>query len=461
MHFASTITRFRVRIVALALGLALTAAVVAACGSDDNNTTSGGAAASTLDRREEHEHRRPPAPTKSAGVTDYVKYVGGTAGAADNSKSPIVIGYVNQQGGANDVGPNSTIGAQLAADYVNKYAGGIDGHPVKLHTCFISTSEEQGQQCGQKMANDKAVDAVGVGAVAVGAQPLNASIAGEKPMFWGVSVNQVDTKNKNGFILFGDSFHILAPWGTFGRDVLKAKTAAVVYPQVPGIIEGANAMVAGLEKAGLKVKRVGYEANATDLVGPLTAAGAQSADMIVPQSDAKGCINLAKALEQTGVKAPVVSNPLCLSPDRVQGPRRRRAEVVLRHRLQPDRRSVGSGGQGHGRRDDQARQGRPGSRPVGADEHGHGPHDDQVLQRGRRRQPHVAGHRRQGQGVQGPAGLRRSGGAVREVPGRAGGLQRPDAVLRLQRQGPVQERVRLRAPARVTLADGSSSVRMV
>jgi branched-chain amino acid transport system substrate-binding protein len=133
-------------------------------------------------------------------------------------------------------------------------------------------------------------------------------------MVWGVSVNQVDTKNKNGYILFGDSFHILAPWGTFGRDTLHAKTAAVVYPQVPGIIEGANAMVAGLEKAGIKVKRVGYEPNATDLVGPLTAAGAQSADMIVPQSDAKGCINLAKALEQTGVKAPVVSNPLCLSP---------------------------------------------------------------------------------------------------------------------------------------------------
>ena len=34
MHFASTITRFRVRTVALALGLALTAAVLAACGGD-------------------------------------------------------------------------------------------------------------------------------------------------------------------------------------------------------------------------------------------------------------------------------------------------------------------------------------------------------------------------------------------------------------------------------------------
>jgi ABC-type branched-subunit amino acid transport system substrate-binding protein len=312
MHFARTITRMRVRMIALALALALTSAVVAACGSDDNesSTSGSGAAASTA----KSTSTPAAANENSAGVTDYVKYVGGTAGAADNSKSPIVIGYVNQQGGANDVGPNSTIGAQMAADYVNKYAGGIDGHPVKLHTCFISTSEEQGQQCGQKMANDKDVDVVGVGAVAVGAQPLNASIGGEKPMVWGVSVNQVDTKNKNGYILFGDSFHILAPWGTFGRDVLKAKTAAVVYPQVPGIIEGANAMVAGLEKAGIEVKRVGYEPNATDLVGPLTAAGAQSADMIVPQSDAKGCINLAKALEQTGVKSPVVSNPLCLSP---------------------------------------------------------------------------------------------------------------------------------------------------
>jgi branched-chain amino acid transport system substrate-binding protein len=314
MHFATTITRIGVRIAALAIAAALMAFTLAACGSDDNesSTSGSGAGASTAAKSTSTAAEAPK--TNSEGVTDYVKYVGGTAGAADNSKSPIVIGYVNQQGGANDVGPNSTIGAQMAADYVNKYAGGIDGHPVKLHTCFISTSEEQGQQCGQKMANDKAVDVVGVGAVAVGAQPLNASIGGDKPMVWGVSVNQVDTKNKNGYILFGDSFHILAPWGTFGRDVLKAKTAAVVYPQVPGIIEGANAMVAGLEKAGIKVKRVGYEANATDLVGPLTAAGAQSADMIVPQSDAKGCINLAKALEQTGVKAPVVSNPLCLSP---------------------------------------------------------------------------------------------------------------------------------------------------
>jgi branched-chain amino acid transport system substrate-binding protein len=299
------------RVASIIVAVVLAAAMIAACGDDDENAAPS---ASSTQSSTPSADKDVGATDVGAGVTDYVKYVGGKAGAADNSLKPITIGFVNQQGGANDVGPGATEGAKLAAQYVNKYAGGIDGHPVRLHTCFISTAEEQGQQCGQKMANDKEVDVVGVGAVAIGAQPLNASIGGEKPMVWGVSVNQVDTKNKNGYILFGDSFHILAPWGTFGRDVLKAKSAAVVYPQVPGIIEGANAMVKGLQAAGITVKRVGYEPNATDLVGPLAAAGAQSADMIVPQSDAKGCINLAKALEQSGVDAPVVSNPLCLNP---------------------------------------------------------------------------------------------------------------------------------------------------
>ncbi|MEN3280877.1 MAG: branched-chain amino acid transport system substrate-binding protein [Solirubrobacteraceae bacterium] len=314
MHWVGNITRARACTAALILAAVAGAGTLAACGSSNDNGSSSSSTSTAQAGAKSTSTAAAGSTEVGAGVTDYVKYVGGKAGAADTSKSPVTIGFVNQQGGANDVGPGSTDGAKLAVDFVNKYAGGIDGHPVQLHTCFISTAEEQGQTCGQKMANDKAVDVVGVGAVAIGAQPLNASIAGEKPMVWGVSVNEVDTKNKNGYILFGDSFHILAPWGTFGRDVLHAKSAAVVYPQVPGIIEGANAMVKGLQAAGLTVKRVGYEPNATDLVGPLAAAGAQSADMIVPQSDAKGCVNLAKALEQSGVKAPVVSNPLCLSP---------------------------------------------------------------------------------------------------------------------------------------------------
>ena len=116
---------------------------------------------------------------------------------------------------------------------------------------------------------------------------------------------------------------MLGPWGTFGKNVLKAKTAAVVYMQVPGIDYGAQVEKASLESAGIKTTMVGFAANATDLTGPLTAAGAQNADMIVPQTPANGCVAVAKALAQLGKsKTPVVSNPLCLVP-RCRGGARR------------------------------------------------------------------------------------------------------------------------------------------
>ena len=168
------------------------------------------------------------------GVTDYLKYTGGKAGPADTSKSPIVIGWVNQQGGPSDVGPGATKGAEMAVKYINEELGGIDGHPLALHTCFTSTTEEQGQTCGQKLANDRAVQVVGVGAVAIGGQSLVATIDAQKPMVYSVAVGPADPTNKNGYILFGDAIHVSAPFGTYARDVLHAKSAAVVYPQQPG-----------------------------------------------------------------------------------------------------------------------------------------------------------------------------------------------------------------------------------
>ena len=73
-------------------------------------------------------------------------------------------------------------------------------------------------------------------------------------------------------------------------------------------------IVAAMKKAGLSVKPVGYDPSTTDLTGPLTAAGAQTADVIVLQDIATGCVNLAKALTQLGLNKKVLTNPLCLDP---------------------------------------------------------------------------------------------------------------------------------------------------
>ena len=89
-------------------------------------------------------------------MTNYVKYVGGKNGAANNKLAPVQIGFFNQQGGAIVIGANATNGAQLAVNYANKHLGGVDGHPIKLVTCFIASAEEEGTTCGQKfLANKK------------------------------------------------------------------------------------------------------------------------------------------------------------------------------------------------------------------------------------------------------------------------------------------------------------------
>ena len=259
---------------------------------------------------------------ESAGgsVTNYLTYVGGKAGKANPKLSPVVIGAINTQGGQVLVGPNWTKGAELAVKYVNTYLGGVQGHPVVLSECFTTSAEEEGTKCGQQFVNNSKIKVVLFGAVAVGNQSFYAALGGTKPIVSGVALLPVDAIQKNEFALFGTNDSVLGPWGTFGKTVLKAKTAAVIYPQIPGIDFGAKVEKNSLESAGIDTKLVGFDPNATDLTGPLTAAGAQTAGMVVPQSNAAGCVNVAKTLQQLGVPGSrIVSNPLCLSGDVAAG----------------------------------------------------------------------------------------------------------------------------------------------
>ena len=123
-------------------------------------------------------------------------------------------------------------------------------------------------------------------------------------------------RRRTAIVLFGDGPHILLPFGTYAKNVLKAKTAAVVYPQATGITESALTIAAGLKKAGIATKAVGYTQGQTDLTAPLTAAGATTADFIAPYGSAADCANQAKALKQLGItdSRKIMTAPLCLSP---------------------------------------------------------------------------------------------------------------------------------------------------
>jgi branched-chain amino acid transport system substrate-binding protein len=297
------------------VGLVSLALFAAGCGGDDDDSSSQSGSGGTDTSADQGGGGSGTGGAGEKSVTDYSKYVGGS-GKADSSKSPIYIGWLNQQGGQQEIGAAATDGADLAVKVANDQLGGIDGHPVALKKCFIKNAEEEGTTCGQKLGNDKSIAAINVGGVAIGIQPFYSTIGGKKPVIVGVAVTPVDGVQKNATVLFGDATHVLGPFGSYAKDVLKAKTAALVYPNIAGITDGAQALAKGLGDAGVTVKKVGYAQGQTDLIGPLTAAGAQSADIVIPYSDASGCVNQAKGLKQLGINdsKKIVSAPLCLNP---------------------------------------------------------------------------------------------------------------------------------------------------
>jgi branched-chain amino acid transport system substrate-binding protein len=295
-----------------------TVIVTAGCGSSKSSSSSSASATSTSSST-----AAATTPSNSSGsggagsasVTNYLTYVDGKAGAANPKLSTVYIGWVNQQGGSQVIGPLATNGAQLAVKYINAQLGGIDGHPLALKTCFITSAEEEGTTCGQEFLADKNVSVIDEGAVAIGIQSLYATIGTAKPVIVGVSVTPIDSVKSNAVILFGDVTHVLGPFGTFAADVLHAKTAALVYPDIAGITDGAVAIDDSLKAAGVKVKSVAYDPTETDLIGPLTSAGASTADLVIPYTEAAGCVDLAKGLKQLGITdaKKILSAPLCLN----------------------------------------------------------------------------------------------------------------------------------------------------
>ena len=78
----------------------------------------------------------------------------------------------------------------MAVTYINDELGGVDGHPLKLDTCF-TTTEQQGTSCAQQLLAAK-VPLIATGGVAVGAQSLLAAINGQVPVIDGVAATPFD-----------------------------------------------------------------------------------------------------------------------------------------------------------------------------------------------------------------------------------------------------------------------------
>ena len=298
------------RAVVFAACLGLVAAASACSSSSSSSSSSAPAPAATTSAPAATSASASSAsPSQTGSVSDFAAYVGGS-GKADPSKSPVTIGFVNQQGGPPGQNfPQSTAAANATVKLINAELGGVQGHPVQLATCFIKQSEAEGTTCGQQFVNNKNVLLIADGVETTGNASMYSVLAGAIPVLIGVSANPVDDTGKNVFELDGSGTSAFSSYGTFLRQKYPAaKTAAIAYSNQPGSVPAADAERSTLQKNGFTVQMIPYSATATDLIGPATQM--EQADIAVPSCGFVDCPLMAKAIKQISGTKPAISSPL-------------------------------------------------------------------------------------------------------------------------------------------------------
>lgn len=282
--------------------------LVAACGSTSQTKTAGTAKVAATGTN------TAASTSLDQAAVQFQSFVGGTAGSADASKSPVVFGFINDQGGVPSF-PEGSLAADAAVKLVNDKLGGIHGHPLQLSVCLVATGEAQGQSCAQQFRNNPAVVAVVEDSAVVGAQAFHNTLAGVIPTIIGSPNSTADATAKNSYPISAGVFGTSPGFVGYASHYLHAKTASLLYPaDDPTGQLAAKQIKQGLEQAGIKVTVAGYQSNAPSLLGPVTASGAGHTDVVVTLFPSPPtCIAGAKALQTVVGSEPVLALGQCLA----------------------------------------------------------------------------------------------------------------------------------------------------
>lgn len=246
---------------------------------------------------------------------DYaLHYTGGTPAAANSGESPVVVGYINQQGGVPSF-PEATAGLDAAIKYVNAELGGVQRHPVTVNQCLVQSAEDS-QRCAAQMANDPAVKFVLIGQLAVGNSAVYRILSGNKPMIQASPGTVADLTAKGSYAYTPGGPGLIAGMALFtAKDLGPVKRVAVVYASNPAGSSAAQQFLKPLlQQFGVPdVKLVGVADNASgpDVAAAVQASGAANADVLITFVTPPGCIAVSDAVRSLHLKSKVVATGLC------------------------------------------------------------------------------------------------------------------------------------------------------
>ena len=278
--------------------LAALSLVAAACG-DDDDTASGDATTTTA----------AGTATSSGGGT--------TGGAADESLDPLVIGFINQEGGATGVYPELSVAQEAAVEYINTELGGLDGHPIELSKCIVDGTVPSSQKCAEEMVNEGVTFVMG--GLDNNSQAWYSILepAGI-PLIGGVPVTPGDFNSTDAHFFIAGGAAAYAGLAAYILEFMPdAKSVGIIANDSPGAAAALPLVTKPLEAGGVEVSDVKVPTTQSDWLAPFASVRDKDAAAVLVAPP--NCVSLAQARNSQQSDLTMVSVSSCYSKTVLDG----------------------------------------------------------------------------------------------------------------------------------------------
>jgi branched-chain amino acid transport system substrate-binding protein len=285
-----------------------TGLIAAGCGSSSSSGSSSaaspGSASSTSSTSSQAGGTTPAAGTSSLGTP---KKATGT---------PYVFGMINDETGPVTF-PEARQGSMAAADYVNNYLGGIDGHPIQIDSCTGDGTPATAARCANELIAKHPIAIMGAADVGAPAsipiyQHANLAYIG------GIPFTPVPEMAPNSIQFWSVSVGDNAAAAVFAAKQLGVKSVALMYfnnPQGKSIL---GILPPVFKAAGVtSVKTIALSPTTPDpspQAALVQGSGAQLAYIDIPN----GCGEVLKSLKSVSYSGKIIGIDPCTPPPVVQ-----------------------------------------------------------------------------------------------------------------------------------------------
>ncbi|HEY4332421.1 MAG TPA: ABC transporter substrate-binding protein [Ilumatobacteraceae bacterium] len=227
-----------------------------------------------------------------------------TSAAGPASGDPVTIGFVNMENGPL-AQPAIGDSARGAVSYINKYLGGVGGHPIAFDQCLTDGSPEASTKCGNQFVADK-VPLVFIGldfgdpALLPILQKANIPVLGQEP------ITPADYQTGQWFA--GSQVAYALGAGVFVRDTLKSKKVVILnYNTASAQSNRDTFMIPALKAAGATVATVDIDPAQPDFSVFVAAALADNPDLLYGFLQETDCTKMITISRQLGYKGNIMA----------------------------------------------------------------------------------------------------------------------------------------------------------